>query len=325
MTDNAYPSGQINQIKDTVKDRSPHWQKIGFLLIVGLLLGFCFRFLEVSETWSQLIDRIVISLGFFILLFGLVWREISRIRKEKYANIQEDIHGIQHIIRDQYTILSLMEQISTAETRLLYAQVVSANVQECLNRLASIFTLLSGTKCRASVKMIEPGASKDKPVVYTYMRDVDSERFCEGDDIARRDAGSDLLEDNTDFSHVFGESGERWFFCNDLPSQSNYLNSRDGNLSRRNLAGFRGLLNFWRPVDWNLPYRSSIVWPIRQKPMKAIPGSEFKFVGFLTIDSRHRGVFDINFDTHLGAGIADSLYYMLVRLDEVGNTGEENE
>jgi len=324
MTDNNYPSGQIKGVADTVKDRSPHWQKIGFLVIAGLLLGYIFPFLGASESWSQWIDRVVISLGFFILLFGLIWRELSRIRKEKYANIQEDLHGIQHIIRDQFTILSLMEGAS-AQDRRLHAHVVRENVQECLNRFASIFTLLTGTKCRATIKMIEPGASPDKPVVYTYMRDVDSERFFDADDLARRDAGSDLLEENTDFSFVFGEGGERWFFCNDLTAQSNYLNSRDPNLAKRNLSGFRGLLNFWRPVDWNLPYRSNIVWPIRQKPIKADLGSEFRFVGFLTIDSRHRGVFDIKFDTHLGASIADSLYYMLVRLDEVGSAGGEND
>ena len=37
----------------------------------------------------------------------MIVREIWRIRKEKYANIQDNLHGIQHIIRDQFTILGL--------------------------------------------------------------------------------------------------------------------------------------------------------------------------------------------------------------------------
>jgi len=323
MAGNTFPSGQIKGVAETVKDRSPYWQKLGFLVIVALLSGYGLRFLGASESWSQMIDRAVISIGFFVLLLGGIYREISRIRKEKYANVQEDIHGIQHVIRDQMTILKLMEDLSI-EDRKLHAHIVRANLQECLNRLAAIFTLLTGTKCRSTIKMIEPGASTDQPVVFTFMRDVDSERFFDSDDRARRDSGADLLADNTDFSVVFGESGERWFFCNDLPSRTNYRNSRDPNLIHRNLSGWRGLGNLWHPVDWNLPYRANIVWPIRQKQIKADLGSEFRFVGFLTIDSNHRGVFDVKFDPHLGASVADSLYYMLIRLDEVGSTDNED-
>lgn len=316
MSDNIYPSGQVDKVNETVKDRSPHWQKLGLVTIAALLAGYVLNYLEAAPNWSQWLDRLVVSAGFFILLFGLLWREMTRIRKEKYANIQEDLHGIQHIIRDQLAILDLMDGRSRDDV-MLHAHIVEGNLQECLNRFASIFALLTGTKCRAAIKMIEPGATPDKPVVYTFMRDDDSERFSITDDQNRREAGVDLLEENTDFSSVFGEKGQRWYFCNDLPAQSNYENSKDKSLSKRNLSGFRAFMNVWKPVDWNLPYGSSIVWPIRHKGNEPL-GSDFSFLGFLTIDSRHRGVFDVKFDTHLGASVADSFHHMLVRLIEVG-------
>jgi len=323
VSDNNYPSGQIDKVNQTTKDRSPHWQKLGLLTIAALLAGYVLNYLEAAPTWSQLIDRLVVSVGFFILLFGLLWREMTRIRKEKFANIQEDLHGIQHVIRDQLTILELMEGRSEDEVR-LHAHIVEQNVQECLNRFASVFTLLTGTKCRATLKMIEPGKTTDKPVVYTFMRDIDSERFFKDDDDERRAKGADLLEDNTDFSSVFGTKGERWFFCNDLTAQTNYLNSRDKNLTKRDLAGLRAFMNLWKPTDWNLPYSSTIVWPIRHKGNVPL-GAGFSFLGFLTIDSRHRGVFDIKFDTHLGASVADSFHHMLVRLIEVGTRDGTND
>ena len=322
MVENMYPSGQISKIRESTRDRSRYWRALGLLAIGALLAGYAISYLKLSDTWSEYLDRLVVSLGFFILLFGLLFREITRIRKEKYANIQEDLHGIQHAIRDQLTILDLMEGKSEDKI-LLHGSIVEKNVQDCLNRLATIFTLLTGTKCRATIKMIEAGEN-DEPVVYTFMRDEDSERAHQFEDQSRRDGEEDLLDENTDFKFVFGTEGHRWFFCNDLPSQSNYLNSRDKNLANRNLAGYRAFLNMWKPIDWNLPYSSTIVWPIRQKQIPAL-NADFSFLGFLTIDSRHRGVFDERFDTHLGSGVADSLHYMLMRLIEVGTRNGTND
>ena len=311
----------MSVILETVRGRALHVRTLGWLVFAGLLTGNAVGFVTANESTSQLIDRIVISAGLFVLLFGLIFRERSQVRKQKYANIQEDLHDIQHTIRNQVTILRLMEGLPPS-SRHVHRFLVRQNLRECLNSFASIFTHLTGTQCRATIKMIEPGAAHDeKPVVYTLMRDSDSESAVGAEDAKRREKGQDLLEANTDFSTVFGESGQRWFFCNDLPALSSYMNSQAPNLSQRNLSGFRGALNAFWAIDWTLPYRSNIVWPIRQTAIVEEIDSEFRFVGFLTIDSPRKNAFDVKLDTYLGASVADSLYYMLVRLDEVGTTG----
>jgi hypothetical protein len=309
----------MSSAKEAVKGRSPHWQAIGLLTICGLLVPYVLRFLGASQTWSEYFDRAVVSLGFFILLGGLVFREISRIRKEKYANIQEDLHGISHTARDQLSLLNSMEGMGKEQIK-LQEHIVNQNLQHCLNKFSSIFTLLTGTKCRASIKMIDYSRDRTKPVVYTYMRDGDSHQSFVIDDERRKSNGMDLLGENSDFQIVFGEQGERWFFSNDLTTHGGYINSRAPNLRVRNLTGLRAIINIVRPVDWPLPYTSGIVWPIRQMPLRPNVGTSYKLAGYLTIDSAHRGVFRKNFDTHLGAGVADCLYHMLVRQDEVGTT-----
>jgi hypothetical protein len=319
---NIYPSGQVANATEATKGRSPHWRALGLLAIAALLMGYVVRYVGAPDTWTQVIDRIVVSVGFFVLLFGLLFREITRIRKEKYANIQHDLHDIQHIARDQHTLFDLMQD-RTEENLKLQSHLVQRNLQDCLNSFASALSIVTGTKCRAAIKMIEPGANPEKPVVFTYMRDIDSERHTKSDDQNRKADGSDLLEDNSDFVSVFSEEGPRWFFCNDLTTQPNYNNSRDPNLKSRSLSGIKAVWNLFRPVEWKVPYRSTIVWPIRQMKMEEDIGGEFSFAGFLTIDSPHRNVFDENFDTHLGAGVADCFYHILVRQDKIGTIDAE--
>jgi hypothetical protein len=313
---NLYPSGQIDLAVSTTKGRSPHWRWLGWLGVAALLSGYVISYLKLAEDLSHLVDRLVVSLGFFILLFGLIFRELSRIRKEKFANIMNDLHSISHIVRDQHTILDAMAQQNVEEFT-LHAYLIKQNTQQCLNHFASIFSILTGTKCRAAIKLIEPGNDPLRPVVYTFKRDSDSMRFSKADDEDRRTKGVDFLDANTDFKSVFGKTGSRWFFSNDLTTRSNYLNSRDEKLSGRHLTFFESLLNWSKPQQWALPYSSGIVWPIRQRPIDGLSQAETSFVGFLTIDGSHRRVFDERFDVYIGASVADSFYSMLIRLDEV--------
>jgi len=314
---------QYKLLSETMKDRRPMWQSLRWVLVIGLVVPILVRYTSAPIEISQFIDRLVVSMGFFVLLVGFVFREITRLRKEKYANIQNDLHSISHIIRDQHTLLDQIESKGGSEDSPLHVHIVNSNIQDCLDHFASIFSMLTATKCRASIKIIRPSRSGTEPIIHTYKRDTDAARFCDKKDSESSNQENDKLSLNTDFQSLFEYSEPRYFFSNNLPVRANYLNSHNPNLQNREFNFILAALNFFIPQRWNLPYVSTIVWPIRQMQLQTENkltntitklSSDTTVLGFLTIDSAHRGVFNERFDIYVGAQVADTLYPMILRL-----------
>ena len=71
-----------------------------------------------------------------------------------------------------------------------------------------------------------------------------------------------------------------------------------------------------------LPYRSTIVWPIRKLvyPQDGEDGNrlnhEQDIIGYLCVDSARQKVFRNDYDTQLGAIVADSVFIFLKRYHE---------
>lgn len=107
----------------------------------------------------------------------------------------------------------------------------------------------------------------------------------------------DLVERNTDFAALV--AGGEYFHSNDLRVnlQAGYMNSH------------------WTPDklrEWSqtgdYPYLSTVVWPIRVRRDGTSTTSTWLLAGFLSVDSRDAGVFDLTVVKPLGAAVASVAY-----------------
>lgn len=96
----------------------------------------------------------------------------------------------------------------------------------------------------------------------------------------------------------------------------------DGNLQENHLYESTSF-DLYEPQEWNgrkwavwtLPYRSTMVWPIRKitGPEEKREGQLFHkqdLLGFLCVDSYARKVFDPRYDFDFGALVADNFYML---------------
>lgn len=168
-------------------------------------------------------------------------------------------------------------------------------IKNSLAEMARVFSTISGTPCRMSVKeLIFTG--DDLSLQGDDARFFEVRTFCRHDRLGdpSKVTGPDRIVDNTDYRVLFEETTEeRFFFCADVHNELGYLNShaRDRDLSTLN-------------------YRSNVVWPVeREIGEKKVAGSRrHDLWGFLCVDSMATNVFDRNIDVPLGAAYADVLY-----------------
>lgn len=318
--ENIYaPSGQAKNLLSIAKSRP--WYVVLFIwfLAGGLLAGYAHDYVyskHFNPLWKEgFYDRVIIVSVIYILLFGLIFREITTIRKEKFANVQTEMHSIMHILRDLNSVAD--EAIhETSKVRPSKKEIerkmdiIRDGLSESLDCFSRAFSILTGNYCRATIKLID--ISEDGILyVYTLCRDREGERANRKTDRDRYDQKLDLLKDNEDFALLFDQK-ERWFFDNNLKSRKNYSNTKDPKLNShdRKISFLNSILP---SLDWDLPYISTIVWPIRQGISPTINSNVVKIAGFLAIDSRHRRVFNEKYDSQFGAAVSDSLFHLLMK------------
>lgn len=76
-------------------------------------------------------------------------------------------------------------------------------------------------------------------------------------------------------------------------------------------------------IGWTLPYVATIVWPVQQKESEVLLVEDEGCIAYLTVDSKHRGVFKEQFDLYLGAGVADALFHPLSLFSDLTRLIEE--
>ena len=172
-------------------------------------------------------------------------------------------------------------------------------LRESLRRFAEAFTLITGSQCRACIKVIqaatEPVVSQDL-VVSTLCRDN------EGVEPPRHTP--DRIGDNTDFKQIFTEN-KTCFFSNDLIGQLNH--------------GYRN--SHWQESDIEngmLDYVATIVWPIERGDTSPFDQQAHReIIGFLCVDTLQKGSFLQTYDDALGAAFAQALYLAIYRFRSV--------
>lgn len=255
-----------------------------------------FNIWNVDQTDKELILLSFFSAYFLILLLFLLFFTINYSRKARYSEATKAIHDTVHASRDAYHYLDWC--VSSKHPDVVYNEGdFCEKTTRILTSLSTAFTLVTGTKCRSSLKVIGQDENDDL-FVTTLARDNTS---TEDKNNRYNDANKrHLISANTDFMLIAGHD-YNYFFHNNLPKYDDYQNSsieeyRSPNDSRK----------------WVLPYKSTIVWPIRYKRRNNENNDrDADLYGFLTIDSSSRNVFSDKYDVDMGAIVADSLFATL--------------
>lgn len=220
-------------------------------------------------------------------------------RDVRFARALECTHKAHHILRDaayERYILGCAED------------VWSRSVQVSLQQFSQAFSVACGAACHATIKMVydpvsggEGRTSPSELVVQDFARS-EPRSFT-----MRSGVPANTVGRNSDFEHLFSrDSDNRSWSCNDL------LALQPGTYKNPH----------WPedPSKRTVPYRSTMVWPIR-KVLQVADGSrpqDMYVYGFLTIDCRHPGLLDEVQHFDLGAAYADHLVSVLWNPKQLG-------
>lgn len=266
---------------------------IGILLSIGAItrLYYDFFFDVASET---LLAVGVVSF-FGIYFFGL--HQLTKNKYERSSSYPELFDQLNKGFRE----IHWLQRKSVNEVN--YTIVISVLEEICRN-LANGFHDITGTKCCACIKILTADDKGD--IVYETLcrnTNADNKRFKADNDAYSKDIRHSI-DKNTAFS-VSLNSNDEYFFSNYLPFDQNYENSSfqiygDPHKGRNPIS---------RYFKWNLPYKSTIVVPI--KPLPRVPvelDNNGDCYGFLCIDSNSLEAFDKKYDPYILKGVADGIY-----------------
>ena len=186
-------------------------------------------------------------------------------------------------------------------------------IEKICEDIAKAFNIIIGFKCATCVKIVnqDPSQINDRApnlTVRTLTRDSLSQR-------KRRKSQNFIhpLNRNTDFYTIFSpEFKDEYFYSNDLTGLHGYLNSSHdvcGEPSDSSIPVFGYIL---RNITWKLPYKSTIVAPIKDNSQ-----NEGSVIGFFCIDSNNKGMFINKYDVQLIIDVAFSLYPLILKLNQI--------
>lgn len=283
------------------------------------------------DTWIGLIScalsafgLIISCIGFWqktdlalpILATGLVffalaslaysYRNLRRSRYH-YANAVYYTHYVSHVIRDHTATLYSGDETPTLDE--ILKDVVTA--------IADCFSLLTETRCRCCIKSFWEDDAK-KLVLTTIARDRVS-----AISLPKQTEATHEIETNTDFDNLWYCKNYcyRTYIENNLPRAYGKNEYKNSSISKEPLL-LNCRLFFWC-FNWPLPYKSTLVVPIRyvavfdppsaDEPPQFVP--HWLYRGFLCVDSNRKNVFVDPLLLELASDFADSLYTFLTNYE----------
>jgi hypothetical protein len=165
----------------------------------------------------------------------------------------------------------------------------------------------TGASCHATIKVVDDprGAAGRESQSIADLEVETFVRSSERTETLRSGVPKNTVDRNTDFRVLFSnDSDNRCWYDNDLLKLGSlYENTH------------------WpdNPTRRNVPYRATMVWPIRKVLREGSPGArqEVYIHGFLTVDSMETGIFDYDRHFELGAAYADHLLSILWDPDQL--------
>jgi hypothetical protein len=295
--------------KKRIHDQLPvfqPWTVERLLAIVGSLAGIIaliITFLKLDrlnddvQTFILLVEISLLCVGLLIYLYVT-----SRKKLHRYAQATFFVHYVNHIIRDQIASLEAGKKSDLKEL-----------LQDIVDAVANCYSILTARRCRCCIQEITPQRN-----VVTIVRDSITSTQS-----ANTDSKPHNIEANTDFESIwYGRDGcPRYFISRNLVKlwrTNQYRNSSFQVYGQPKTMSFLGMTFVTR---WTLPYKATIVWPIRYVPEEArwptlnldsLPSDKRPFVwGFLCVDSGARNSFESIYGPELGAAFADVIFSLL--------------
>ena len=297
----------------------------GALTIIALVIGA----LSATGTYISLSTSsvppwfIYLSGGYPLLLTGwVIFREIDLARRRRYApslkELQACFRGHQElcaVLRDTEHRLS-----SQAADLAIIQEQFTDKLTSILTSFAQMFTIITGVPCRSSVKIIpsEQLSNSSIPledlIVVTMARDRESQEQNFDADRDRFEKRVDKIVSNTDFEVLYSptipDSG--FYHCGSIPRQAKTGRYRNSSIQYRRSQYSES--DLYEDERYVLPYRSSITWPIRNRPYSR---DRATLIGFLSIDAPSRRVFDPRWDAPIGGALASALFEPIYRYSEM--------
>jgi|GEM_PF-3329111 len=297
-------------IRSEYKEQLPKLKRLtvgkifSFLAAISSILSLIFFILSnyFEDISLYIIYPVSMVLINILLIIYVLIQEKNK--NNRYTDTTLYTHYVNHIIRDYLF-----------ELQLGYERPLSDLLKDILNNTANCFSLITGSKCRSSLKEL-----KNDLTIDTICRDSYS-----GSNINIKKKFSKIkLSENTDFYNLWYslEGCSRYFISNDLIKLfklGKYKNSSFslyGSIPKE--KKFLGL--FLKINNWSLPYKSTIVLPIRyvgafkppekKQKTKIDNDSDWNIWGFLCIDANKKNAFDTVYAPELGATFADILFLL---------------
>ncbi len=224
-----------------------------------------------------------------VILWGITSEHGQNSRKKTDAEMQQQ--SILTLSRKTRDILGII--LNKADTDKIQ---IEQNIISMLDLLTEYYKHSTGKKCRACIKTIHSDDGK-KLYLATLARDSNTLEKKKDTDSVNVTERKDSLEGNSDFHFLWNPAlqDEGYFFSNDL--QSLYQASLNGGIPYNNTS----LPKTFDYKNWPLPYKSTIVWPIKLE----------KYIGFLAVDAQETQSFDKETDITFGQIVATHLSYIL--------------
>ena len=288
--------------------KHPAWTLERVTNLVGAIastatLVFVFTSIDTLSTDTKMI--FALSYLFLIIIFLIVYLLlITQRRLYRYAQAVFHVHFVNHVIRDHLASLSLGNNPDLKVT-----------LNQILDSIAACHSIITGRMCRVSIKEVKPTLE-----VVTVSRDTISA----ASSVAGPSKVAHLLDRSTDFRNLWycRDNCSRYFYSNNLPSDWKDHKYENTSFDVYGTPELRNVLGLFRLVKWPLPYKSTIVLPIRylddwtkrprlptvtQAEKQDEPPSVW---GFLCVDSSSTRAFKPPHAAELGGAFADALYVL---------------
>lgn len=275
--------------------------------LIGLTAGVAGLWpLFLTGSQSLAVQSYALSAIAIMALLILAWREAKLGQQRKIAATLDRQCAASEKVRDLYVFLrhalDNSGQPRAKSDDLARARSIIGSIAD---DYASIFSQITATRCRVCVKVISN--IDDIDYIFVLKRDEMSSSEFRKHDEKRQENLYDKLRDNNFLMKMFDaeQTDEGFFFSNNLIKERSYESSS---------------IHYWEVIDrnprvapdrtWRLPYKSSIVVPVRQEPndrLGILKGDE-KLFAFVNVDSPSRRAFSKRRDVHLAKLLANSLF-----------------
>lgn len=268
-------------------------QRVQFLGAALTIAGTSFTLAAVTWTLASTDDgRIKALLWWCIGVTGAgsfaLYRGMRREHREtRYGRALGSLHQAHHLLRDA-AYLRYIDRVRSDTWR--------SKVEESLVQFAASMSVATGAACHATIKVVvdETGPAGRARTSPAELLVRDFARSAPRSPTMRHGVPSNTVGRNSDYEHLFSpDADNRCWYSNDLLrlEPEVYKNTH------------------WpeRPTKRNVPYRSTMVWPIRKVLREGSTASpqELYVFGFLTVDSREPEVLDYERHFEMGACYAD--------------------